>query len=94
MEEFDNDFFLYEEEEEDEPDYLVVNDALNQQNLHILLYVAAWYTGKSKPNLQTNTSLEDNPELEAALRKSGRQWFSFSTKSAGTATLNEITVDR
>ena len=91
--EFDNDFFLYDEEEEDEPDYLVVNEALNQQNLHILLYVAAWYTGKSKP-VQTNTSFEDNPELEAALRKSGRQWFSFSTKSTATATLNEITVER
>lgn len=96
VEEFDNDFFQYdveEEEKEEELNYLVVNDALNQLNLHKLLYVAAWYTGKSKP-MQTNTSFEDNPELEAALRKSGRQWFSFSSKSAATATLNEITVER
>jgi len=92
-EEFDDDFFLYDDEDEDEPDYLVVNEALNQLNLHILLYVAAWYTGKSK-TVQTSTSFEDNPELEAAFRKSGRQWFSFTTKSSATTTLDEITVER
>ncbi len=92
VEEFDNDFFQYdveEEEKEEELNYLVVNDALNQLNLHKLLYVAAWYTGKSlDPQKYRNV-----PDYD---RRSAfqRSVFGFAPSVSSQLNLIEINADR
>ena len=93
VEEFDNDFFQYdveeEEEKEEELDYHVVNDALNQLNLHKLLYVAAWYTGKNL-DAQKYRNVPDY-DRRSAFRRSV---FGFAPSVSSQLNLIEINAER
>jgi len=94
---YDDDSYDYDDDD-DEREILLANETFNQLNLHVLLYVAAWYTGKK---LQHTVSVpvpmkyENNMDTETTTKGSQRfrSTANFTITNSVQLTLSEITVE-
>ena len=95
---YDDDSYDYDDSDE-EREILIANDTFNQLNLHVLLYVAAWYTGKKLQHsvpIPVPVKYENFKDTETTTKRSQRfrSTARFTTASFVQLTLSEITTER